>query len=73
MAATPAEVSAAQKYLTTKGLKLSPHKFANSHKELGSKSFDETLRTLESISRGGSDQERQLSDRVDEAVRTEKS
>lgn len=72
MAATPAEVEAARQYLTTKGLKLSPHKFANAHKEQGSKSFDETLRTLESIARGGSDQEQELKERVDTAVRTEK-
>lgn len=72
MAATPAEVQAAQKYLVTKGLKLSPHKFANSHKELGSKSFDETLAQLKSIARGPSDQEQALKERVDTAVKTEK-
>jgi hypothetical protein len=72
MAATPAEVEAARQYLTTNGLKLSPHKFANSHKELGHKSFDETLATLRSLARGASDQEQELKERVDQAVRTEK-
>ena len=72
MAATPAEVSAAQKYLATKGLKLKPAQFATSHKELGNKSFDDTLNQLKSIARGASDQEQQMKERVDVAVRTEK-
>jgi hypothetical protein len=71
MAATPSEVEAARQYLVTKGLKLSPHKFAASHKELGNKSFDETLEQLKSIARGPSDQEQELKERVDTAVRTE--
>ena len=72
MAATPTEVDAARSFLATKGLKLNPHKFANSHKELGNKSFDETLNQLKSIARGASDQEQELKERVDLAVGTEK-
>jgi hypothetical protein len=73
VAATPEEVQAAAKYLTTKGLKISPHRFANSHKELGSKSFDDTLDFLRTVARGASDQEEELKERVDTAVKTEKS
>jgi hypothetical protein len=72
-AVTPAEVSAAQKYLTTKGLTISPHRFAASHKELRSKDFDDTLNFLRTVARGATDQEEELKERVDQAVKTEKS
>ena len=72
MAATPEEVQAAQKYLATKGLKISPHRFAAAHKELGNKSFDDTLNFLRTVARGASDQEEELKERVESAVSTEK-
>lgn len=72
MAVTPEEVQAAQKYLNTKGLKISPYTFASAHKELGNKEFDDTLSFLRTVARGASDQEEELKERVDAAIATEK-